>query len=183
MFIEDAWLAGVRRVPSTHHDARPVDATIDLIVVHNISLPPGEFGGGNVEALFTGRLDTALLRRFPDLAHARVSAHVFVERSGRPTQFVAFDRCAWHAGISVWRGRTGCNAFSVGIELEGTDTLAFTDPQYAVLTDIVHALRAAYATITADAVVGHEHIAPGRKTDPGPAFDWSRLRAALGRGG
>ena len=181
MLIDKHWLVGVPRLRSPHCDARPGDATIDLIVVHDISLPPGEFGTGAVAALFMGCLDAAMVRRFPDLAQLRVSAHVFIERSGRVTQFVAFDQRAWHAGDSVWRGRTGCNAFSVGIELEGTDSLPFTDPQYGVLTDVVAALRRSYPTIAVDAVVGHEHIAPGRKTDPGPAFDWPRLRAALAR--
>ena len=181
MLIDRHWLAGVQRLPSPHCDARPRDATIDLIVVHNISLPSGQFGNGFVAALFLGRLDAAAIQQFPDLAQVRVSAHVFIERSGRATQFVGFDQRAWHAGASVWRGRAGCNAFSVGIELEGTDTLPFTDAQYDVLADMIRALRCAYPTIAADAIVGHEHVAPGRKTDPGPAFDWPRLHAALRR--
>lgn len=181
MIISEHRLLGVHQRDSPHWNARQADASIDLIVVHNISLPPGEFGTGVPTALFLGELDAATRQRFPDLAQSRVSAHVLIERTGMVTQFVSFDREAWHAGKSAWRGRPACNGFSVGIELEGTDTLPFEDCQYRVLEDIVRALRRCYPTIGADAVVGHEHIAPGRKTDPGPAFDWQRLRSALGR--
>jgi len=173
------WLEHVRRVESPNADDRPAGAAIELIVVHGISLPPGQFGGAYVEDLFTDRLDTATHPAFASLLGVRVSAHVFISRRGRVTQFVPFDRRAWHAGVSRWRGRARCNDFSVGIELEGTDTLAYTHSQYAALQRVVQALLAHYPDLGRDTVVGHSEIAPGRKTDPGPLFDWKRLYSSL----
>lgn len=181
MLIVEHRLLGARQRTSPHADARPDGATVDLVVVHAISLPPGQFGSGVVEALFLGVLDADIAQRFPDLASSRVSAHLFIERDGRLTQFVPFDQRAWHAGVSRWRGRDNCNDFSVGIELEGTDELSFTDVQYLVLEDVVRSLRKTYGTLADEPLVGHADIAPGRKTDPGPHFDWSRLRSALAR--
>lgn len=165
--------------PSPFADDRPAGADINLIVVHGISLPPGEFGGGAIERLFAGTLPESLLARLPDLRAARVSAHLLVARDGAITQFVDFDRRAWHAGTSSWRGRERCNDYSIGIEVEGTDHVAYESAQYDALAACVRALRDAYPGIAADAIVGHNDIAPGRKTDPGPAFDWQALRDAL----
>ena len=173
------WLDGVARVSSPNHDARPADAEIRLVVVHGISLPPGEFGGGHVQRFFCNRLDPDGHPYFAGICALQVSAHCLVERDGRVTQFVSFDDRAWHAGESSWRGRSACNDFSVGIELEGCDDVPYEDAQYEALAGLIGALRARYPAIAADAVVGHSDIAPGRKTDPGPAFDWPKLRAMI----
>jgi N-acetyl-anhydromuramoyl-L-alanine amidase len=149
---------------------------ISLIVVHGISLPPGEFAGDNVERLFTNRLDPGGHPYFASIATLRVSAHFLIRRDGELLQFVACGSRAWHAGESSWRERSACNDFSVGIELEGTDDVPYGSAQYAVLGRLVRALRVRYAI---EDVVGHSDIAPGRKTDPGPAFDWPRLRRLL----
>lgn len=172
-------LAGAGYLPSPNRDARPPGATVDLIVVHGISLPPGEYRGDYVEQFFQNRLDPGLHPYYRTIRELRVSAHLYVRRDGRIVQFVPFHERAWHAGLSVYRYRDACNDFSVGIELEGTDEVPYEPAQYEVLARIVAALRAAYPTIPADALVGHSDIAPGRKTDPGPAFDWARLRAAV----
>lgn len=170
-FDRAGWLQGVRREPSANRDARPPVA-IDLLVIHNISLPPGEFGSGDVFALFGNRLDPARHPFYREIEGLRVSAHFVVERTGRITQCVSvFDR-AWHAGASAWQGRERCNDFSVGIELEGTDEQAFTDEQYAALERLAAQLVSA---LPLRAAAGHSDIAPGRKSDPGPHFDWSRL--------
>ncbi len=175
-FDRDGWLRGVRHEPSPNFDARP-SAVVDLLVIHNISLPPGEFGSGDVFALFGNRLDAARHPFYREIEGLRVSAHLVVERDGHVTQCVSiFDR-AWHAGVSSWRGRERCNDFSVGIELEGTDESPFTDAQYVALNRLVQQLVAA---LPLRAAAGHSDIAPGRKTDPGPCFDWARL-AAIGR--
>ena len=151
---------------------------ISLIVVHGISLPPGKFGGDEIEALFCNQLNHPQLL---ELADFRVSSHLLVDRRGRCTQFVPFDRRAWHAGESVWRGRSGCNDFSIGIELEGTDTRPYTQAQYRKLGRVIRALLARYPRLAADAIVGHLEVATGRKTDPGPAFNWQAvLREASG---
>ncbi|MEM8547115.1 MAG: 1,6-anhydro-N-acetylmuramyl-L-alanine amidase AmpD [Pseudomonadota bacterium] len=165
--------------PSPNQDARPIGAALELIVVHGISLPPGEFGGGHVEALFSNTLDPELHPYFVQIAGLRVSAHVLIHRDGRVTQFVPMHRRAWHAGQSSFAGRTACNDFSIGIEMEGTDELAYTAAQYSALIDLIQALRAAYPNLAAAPVVGHSDIAPGRKTDPGPAFDWNLVRDRL----
>jgi len=165
-----------RQAPSPNCDARPDAAAISLIVVHGISLPPGTFGGDGVERLFTNRLDPSLHPYFATIAELRVSAHFFVRRDGVLWQFVACTQRAWHAGESSWRGRRRCNDFSIGIELEGTDELPYATAQYAMLARLVRALRRCYAI---EDVVGHSDIAPGRKTDPGPSFDWQRLSRLL----
>lgn len=173
----DGWLAGARRVPSPNQDARPHPDDISLVVVHGISLPPGEFGSGAVEALFRNRLDGATDPRLADLEGLRVSAHAFIDRAGRVAQFVPFSRRAWHAGASSHRGRAGCNDFAIGIELEGTDAVPYEDAQYAALGQVLRALLARYPRIDLQAIVGHSEVAPGRKTDPGPRFDWRRVLA------
>lgn len=173
----EGWLAGARRVPSPNCDARPDGEAIRLIVIHNISLPPGEFGGPGVEELFTNRLDPTAHPYYAGIHGLRVSAHFFIRRDGELVQFVACGLRAWHAGVSSWRGRERCNDYSVGIELEGTDDEAFTDIQYEVLSELVRELRRHYPI---EALVGHSDIAPGRKTDPGPCFDWTRLGKAPG---
>lgn len=170
------FVGGAAQVPSPHHDARPPDAVVDLLVIHNISLPPGEFGGQAIIDLFLGRLDTAAHPWFARLAGVRVSAHFLVRRDGEPLQFVGCGHRAWHAGESTWRGRARCNDYSIGIELEGTDDEPFTDRQYRTLVALTIALRKAYPIID---IVGHSDIAPGRKTDPGPCFDWERYRISL----
>lgn len=149
---------------------------VDLLVIHNISLPPGCYGGGYIEALFDNRLDAAAHPYFRDIASLKVSAHLLIDREGRITQFVPFDKKAWHAGQSCFQGREACNDFSIGIELEGCDDEAFTDDQYESLIEVTRLLMANYPRITLDRIVGHSEIAPGRKTDPGPCFDWKRLR-------
>lgn len=175
-FDADGWYADVVRRPSPHHDARPSGTAIDLVVIHSISLPRGVYGNGLVDALFVGRLDVDAHPDFAPLRDLRVSAHFVVARDGALVQYVPIGARAWHAGASRWRGRDRCNDFSVGIELEGTDTDAFADAQYATLVPLVRALRAACPVRD---VVGHSDIAPGRKTDPGAGFDWRRLDAGL----
>lgn len=170
---------GARFVPSPHHDERPADATVDLVVIHNISLPPGEFGGREVEDFFLGRLHPGAHPYFAGIAAMRVSAHFFVRRDGEVVQFVPCELRAWHAGVSSWNGRERCNDFSIGIEVEGTDHQPFEDAQYEALADLLRAIFARYGELP---LTGHSDIAPGRKTDPGPHFDWARLRAAIGAG-
>lgn len=174
-------LAGARQVASQNCDARPAGVEPSLIVVHGISLPPGRFGGPWIERLFINMLPAARHPSFRDRAGLRVSSHLLIRRGGRVVQFVSFKRRAWHAGVSSYRGRGNCNDFSIGVELEGTDRRAYTNAQYRVLARVIGALLKAYATLSSEAIVGHSDIAPGRKTDPGPAFDWARLRAALAR--
>jgi AmpD protein len=167
---------GVRHVPSPNCDERPAGAAVELLVIHGISLPPGEFGGPYIEQLFTNTLDCAAHPYFAGLRGLRVSAHFLIRRRGRILQFVSCGARAWHAGESSWRGRPRCNDFSVGIELEGADDRRFTASQYRSLERLVRTLAAAYPI---RAAVGHCDIAPGRKTDPGPRFDWSRVETVL----
>lgn len=169
-------IAQVRQVLSPYFDARPPGTAVDLIVIHGISLPPGEFGGAFIDQLFTGNLDPEAHPFFRDAARLRVSSHVLIRRDGSFVQYVPFQARAWHAGQSQYEGRCACNNFSVGIELEGTDDLPYEDAQYDALTHLIRALLAAYPSLAAERVVGHSDIAPGRKTDPGNAFDWQRLR-------
>lgn len=169
------WLQGVRRVPSPNRDARPGGAEVDLIVVHGISLPPGEYGGGHVERLFCNRLVPGAHPYFRAICGLRVSAHLLIERDARVTQFVPFGERAWHAGESAFMGRPACNDYSIGIELEGTDTEPYADVQYRKLAEICALLMRSFPAITPARIVGHADVAPGRKTDPGPAFDWPRL--------
>jgi N-acetyl-anhydromuramoyl-L-alanine amidase len=176
--LDDAgWLAGARRVVSPNCDERPEGTRISLLVVHNISLPPGTFGGDAVAQLFTNRLDPQAHPYYSTLRDLKVSAHFYIRRGGSLVQFVPCERRAWHAGVSSWKGRERCNDFSIGVELEGTDTRPYTMRQYARLARLVTALRSRYPI--AD-LAGHSDIAPARKTDPGPAFDWRRLRTLLG---
>jgi AmpD protein len=169
------WLDGVRRVPSPNCDERPPGSEPELIVVHSISLPAGEFGTPHVEALFCNCLDEAAHPTFPEIAPLRVSAHALIRRDGELIQFVPFSRRAWHAGVSRYGDRDCCNDFSIGIELEGCDWQPFEDVQYQRLASLVRLLVAAWPGIRSDRIVGHSDIAPGRKTDPGPHFDWHRL--------
>ena len=169
--------SGAAWMPSPNHDARPDDAAIELLVIHSISLPPGEFGGEWITDLFLDRLHPGAHPYFPGLAGVRVSAHFLIRREGEVIQYVPCELRAWHAGASGWKGRSCCNDFSVGIELEGTDYGPFTDAQYDSLAALTRALFARYGRLD---LAGHSDIAPGRKTDPGPGFDWARYRAATG---
>jgi AmpD protein len=173
---DDGWLPGVRRVRSPNCDARPPDTAIDLAVIHAISLPPGRFGGDAIERLFTNRLDPAAHPYYAGIQGLRVSAHFLLRRDGELIQFVPCGQRAWHAGVSSWRGRRRCNDFSIGIELEGCDERPFEAIQYEALAALVAALRRRYAIAE---LVGHSDVAPGRKTDPGPRFDWPRLHRLL----
>lgn len=173
MIDQAGWLEGAVRVPSPNCDVRPPGEIITLVVVHNISLPPGEFGGPGVEALFTNQLDPAAHPYFEKIKDLRVSAHFFIRRDGHLMQFVPCALRAWHAGVSSWQGRERCNDYSIGIELEGTDEAPFTEAQYVSLNQLLSELRQAYPIA---AVAGHSDIAPGRKTDPGPCFDWGRVK-------
>jgi N-acetyl-anhydromuramoyl-L-alanine amidase len=171
----DHWLEGAFRCQSPNCDDRPDPDDIVLLVIHNISLPPGRFGGDQVQRLFTNCLDCDADPALNDLAGVRVSAHLFIDRRGALTQFVPFERRAWHAGSSSYRGRARCNDFSIGIELEGTDHIAYEDSQYDALSEVVKTLLERYARLSLDGVVGHQEIAPERKSDPGSAFDWQRF--------
>ncbi|ASK34835.1 N-acetylmuramoyl-L-alanine amidase [Alcanivorax sp. N3-2A] len=173
--LTDHWIDQARRVPSPNHNERPDPDDIALLVVHNISLPPGRFGGPEIEAFFQNRLDCQAHPYFEQLREVRVSSHFLIRRDGELVQFVPCHRRAWHAGVSHWNGRDNCNDFSIGIELEGTDTLAYDARQYRALNLLLETLMAAYPKLSRHTVTGHQQIAPGRKTDPGPAFDWSRL--------
>ena len=173
-------LDAARQRPSPNRDDRPAGFAVDLIVVHGISLPPGEFGGPWIDALFTNVLDPDAHPYFQAIAGLRVSAHLLIRRDGELVQYVPFHRRAWHAGESHYAGRSRCNDFSVGLELEGADHLPYDDRQYPRLAAVIAALRTTYPTLTPDRLAGHADIAPGRKTDPGPAFDWARLRRLLG---
>lgn len=173
-------LDAARQICSPNADDRPPDAAAELIVVHGISLPPGEFGGPWIDALFTNRLPPAVHPYFAGICHLKVSAHALIRRDGTLVQYVPFHRRAWHAGASDYCGRAGCNDFSIGIELEGTDDLNYEAVQYTRLASLIHALVEVYPALSTDRVVGHADIAPGRKTDPGAAFDWPRLRQMLG---
>jgi AmpD protein len=177
--IDAAGRASIARfIASPNYDARPDGVAITLAVVHGISLPPGEFGGPGIVDLFTNRLDPAADPSYPSVVDLRVSAHFVIRRDGELLQFVPCGKRAWHAGVSSWQGRERCNDFSLGIELEGTDTRPYRAPQYAMLARLLKALYRRYAIRH---VVGHSDIAPGRKTDPGPAFDWGRLAGLIAR--
>ncbi|MCK9515019.1 MAG: 1,6-anhydro-N-acetylmuramyl-L-alanine amidase AmpD [Ottowia sp.] len=171
------WYRPARRLPSPNFGPRPAGLGVSLIVVHSISLPPGQFGTGHVQALFTNTLDWSAHPYFRQIQGLQVSAHFYIERSGQLWQFVDCDQRAWHAGTSHYRGRDNCNDFSIGIELEGLEGGLFEPSQYSTLASLCAALAGAYPI---SAIVGHEHIAPGRKHDPGPEFDWHELRRLLG---
>ena len=175
MKINDrGWLSGVCRIVSPNCDARPPGTTIDLLVIHNISLPPDEFGGSAIAQLFTNTLDTTAHPYYAQLEGVKVSAHFLIRREGEIIQFVPCRKRAWHAGVSIWQGRSACNDFSLGIELEGGDSVPFSDQQYAALVRLTRRLKRAYPIRH---ITGHADIAPGRKTDPGPCFDWARYLA------
>lgn len=173
---DDGWCDGVLRMPSPNFDLRAAGTSIDLLVIHNISLPPGQFGGPYIADLFGNRLDCDAHPYFDQLRSLRVSAHFLIRRDGTVMQFVSADNRAWHAGASLFCGRERCNDFSIGIELEGSDFEPFEAAQYEALATLTQALRARYPLTD---IAGHEHIAPGRKTDPGPFFDWQRYRDAV----
>jgi AmpD protein len=174
--LQAGLLRDARQLASPNFDARPPGVEADLIVVHGISLPPGEFGGPWIDRLFTNRLPADAHPYFTQIADMRVSSHLAITRTGSVTQYVKFTDRAWHAGKSCFAGREACNDFSIGIELEGSDTLAYDPAQYHALADVIAALCRAYPLLSTDRVVGHSDIAPGRKTDPGPAFDWPHAR-------
>jgi len=173
------WLEPARRVDSPNCDDRPAGLRPELVVVHGISLPPGEFGGPWIDALFTNCLPPDAHPYFAQVASLRVSAHALVRRDGEVVQYVPFHRRAWHAGQSAWRGRERCNDFSIGVELEGTDASAYDHAQYRVLSQLIAELCRAYRTLSPEHIVGHSDVAPGRKSDPGIAFDWPLLRALV----
>ncbi|MGZ8216693.1 1,6-anhydro-N-acetylmuramyl-L-alanine amidase AmpD [Methylomagnum sp.] len=175
MNIVDGWLESARRVPSPNSDQRPVPGDMALIVLHCISLPPGEFGSGAIEQLFTNTLDPNAHPYFAEIHHLRVSAHILIRRDGEIIQFVPFQQRAWHAGVSSHQGRSRCNDFSVGIELEGTDDSPYEEAQYLRLNALLAALFAAYPGLSPERIAAHSDIAPSRKTDPGPWFDWGKL--------
>ena len=174
--IPTGLLIGVKQVLSPFFDARPSGVQPDLIVLHGISLPPGDFGGPWISRLFTGNLPPDAHPEFLGRAGLRVSAHLLVRRDGRVVQYVSLNQRAWHAGRSSWRGREACNDYSIGIECEGTDEMPYEPAQYAALRALLPMLSAAYPGVTPDRIVGHSDVAPGRKTDPGPSFDWSQVR-------
>jgi len=175
----DGRLRNARWIPSPNADTRPAGVEPDLLVIHNISLPPGVFGGPWIEQLFCNRLDPGAHPYFATLAGLRVSAHLLIRRNGTLLQFVELERRAWHAGRSSFQGRAECNDYGIGIELEGSDQVPFQDAQYERLAQVTAMIRARYPHITPARITGHQDIAPGRKTDPGPAFDWARYRASL----
>lgn len=175
--VSTGLIPSARLHPSPNCDERPTQV-IDLLVIHGISLPPGEFGGDDVFALFTNQLDSTKHEYFKQIAHLKVSSHLFIRRSGELWQFVPFTMRAWHAGPSIFAGRTDCNNFSIGIELEGTDQSAYTNEQYHQLAQVTSSIMQAYP-ITMDHIVGHCDIAPSRKTDPGPFFDWQHYKQLI----
>ena len=175
-----SWLEGVRHCPSPHYDERLEGMAIELLVIHCISLPPGQFGGPFIDQLFTHTLDKNAHPVFAEIADLRVSSHLLIRRTGEIVQYVPFLKRAWHAGLSNFQGRERCNDFSIGIELEGIDDVPYTDEQYEQLGQVVKILQQAWPNLTPERIVGHSDIAPERKTDPGPAFDWPRLFALLG---
>ena len=177
--LQTGLMHGAKQVASPNCDARPFTVEAELIVVHGISLPPGEFGGPWIERLFTNTLPLDVHPYFAEIGDLKVSSHLVIARDGDLTQFVSFADRAWHAGQSSYRGRSACNDFSIGIELEGVDTLPYEAAQYDTLGAVIAALCDAYPRLSPDRVVGHSDISPGRKTDPGPAFDWARAHSRV----
>lgn len=178
--LDEGWLSPARHVVSPNCDARPDGTQIDLLVIHGISLPPREYGGGWIDALFTNALDPAAHPYFATIHQSRVSAHLLIDRRGEVTQYVPFPQRAWHAGVSSFDGCPACNDYSIGIELEGCDDMAYEPVQYDRLAAVTTVLMQAFPAITRERIVGHSDIAPGRKTDPGREFDWNRLYTQLG---
>lgn len=177
----EGWLKKAERICSPNAGDRPDEGDISLLVIHNISLPPGQFGGGYIQQFFTNTLPCEAHPYFSEIGHLQVSAHLLIERSGHMIQFVPFTKRAWHAGVSQFEGRENCNDFSIGIELEGTDDSPFMPQQYTALSEVTKLLMRYYPQITPERIAGHSDIAPGRKTDPGPAFDWALFRQLLGQ--
>ena len=172
-------IQGAHFLESPNQSERCTDRQIDLLIIHNISLPPGEFGTGCIDDLFCNRLDEQAHPFFEEIADLKVSTHLFIDRQGTVTQYVPLNKKAWHAGESSFDGSKNCNDFSIGIELEGTDTQAFADEQYTSLVSITKLLLEEYPCLNLDRIVGHSDVAPGRKTDPGPFFNWTRYKGAL----
>ncbi|WP_456372814.1 1,6-anhydro-N-acetylmuramyl-L-alanine amidase AmpD [Thiolapillus sp.] len=172
-------ISGAEFLPSPNHDDRPAGTEPDLLVIHNISLPPDEYGGPWIADLFLNRLDPSAHPYFAQIHRLKVSAHALVRRNGTVLQFVSLEKRAWHAGESCFENRSNCNDYSIGIELEGSDRIPYSDAQYQSLTRITREIMGHYPHITPERITGHEHIAPGRKTDPGPAFDWERYLSTL----
>ncbi|MDN3638995.1 1,6-anhydro-N-acetylmuramyl-L-alanine amidase AmpD [Simiduia curdlanivorans] len=177
---QDQWLDAARRLASPNFNDRPQGVEPSLLVIHNISLPPDNFGGTDVEALFLNKLDWAAHPYYREIEGLQVSAHFYIKRSGQLLQFVPLNRRAWHAGQSVFEGVANCNDYSIGVELEGSDHVPFTDVQYDQLGQLTQAIRALYPNITRARITGHSAISPGRKTDPGPHFDWPRYLSLIG---
>ncbi len=177
--IRNGWLQSVRHLASPNCDERPAGVVPSLIIVHGISLPPGEYGGPYIDQLFTNTLDPRSHPYFAEIQGLKVSSHVLIRRNGECTQYVSFAQRAWHAGKSCYQGREACNDFSIGIELEGVDDQPYEVVQYEVLAAMVQALSETYPEVNPAAIVGHCHVAPGRKTDPGSAFEWPRLASLL----
>lgn len=180
--LDEGWLADASVCPSPNFNERPVGACVSLLVIHNISLPPGDFGTGCVQAFFCNCLDTSRHPYFKQLSRVRVSAHLFIDRLGDLVQFVPLDKRAWHAGRSVFGGERECNDFSIGIELEGCDHIPYTEAQYQRLAEVTRILLAQYPNLTPERITGHSDVAPGRKTDPGPAFAWDYYFSLLAQG-
>lgn len=177
--IENGWLVEQKQVISPHFSNRPDPLDISLLVIHYISLPPEEFGGDFIDRFFQGTLDPTLHPYFEEIKDLRVSAHCLINRQGQITQYVNFNEIAWHAGVSCFEGRERCNEFSIGIELEGSNNQPFTEAQYQALAMLTKAIQIAYPKITKDRIVGHNHIAPERKIDPGQYFDWGRYKEMI----
>lgn len=177
--LPEGLITEARYLPSPHCDSRPPATVIDMVVIHGISLPPGQFGTGYIEKLFCNQLNINDHPYFATIPNTAVSAHLLITRQGELLQFVPFAKRAWHAGQSFFAGRTHCNDFSIGIELEGADELPYTAVQYTQLASVLSALCHVYPDITRERIVGHSDIAPGRKTDPGPMFDWKKLNSLL----
>ena len=173
------WLDGCQHCVSPNYNARPDGLVIDLLVIHCISLPEGQYGTGYIKDLFLNRLDCSAHPSFADLQDLKVSCHFVIDRQGHTTQYVATTDRAWHAGVSSFQGRENCNDYAIGIELEGTDHTAFTDEQYAELNRLIAAIQQQHPAITSSRIVGHSDIAPGRKTDPGKCFHWSQIVTSL----
>jgi AmpD protein len=177
--LEQGWLSDCEQQPSPHFNQRPDGAQVDLLVIHNISLPPGKFGSSDITDFFLGKLQVDKDPFFKQIETLKVSAHCLVRRDGHIIQYVSFDDRAWHAGVSTFEQRENCNDFSIGIEMEGADHIPYSSEQYAALAKLTETICSRYSNITSERIVGHSDIAPQRKTDPGPAFDWSRYLALL----
>ena len=180
MTIAEGWIASARKVPSPNFNKRPIHNSIKLLVIHSISLPPGEYGGSYIDELFLNCLNPKDDPYFSDIANLQVSSHLLIDRKGHITQYVSLDDRAWHAGASCYQGEEDCNDFSIGIELEGTDTDCYTEEQYNILAEVAKTLITSYPMLAGN-ITGHEDIAPGRKTDPGEFFDWDHFHRLLNK--